>query len=199
MTVTIRNDGSATWRAEQDFSVAYHWLRPNGETADWEGVRTPMPHPVAPGETVRLEATVLPPNQPGSYTLQWDLVREHVCWFSDKGRDPTPEQPVPVEARLNVTHAMTVLSHQVPGWMWTGSAHQIAVTLRNDGTGRLFEAEFWADAARLLASTGAELWVGGLVCGLVVAPPTYFATRWAINAVRHLREARRLSHGPMDP
>ncbi len=78
---------------------------------------------------------------------------------------------------------------------WLGDTGR---ALKNDGLGRLLEGEFWADAGRLLASTGAELWVGGLLCGIVVAVPVYFLTRWGINAVRHLREGRRLPHGPMD-
>jgi uncharacterized protein (DUF2062 family) len=41
--------------------------------------------------------------------------------------------------------------------------------------------------------------MGGLVCGLILALPAYFVTRWGINALRHLREERRLSHGPIDP
>jgi uncharacterized protein (DUF2062 family) len=78
---------------------------------------------------------------------------------------------------------------------WLGATGR---ALKNDGLGRLLEAEFWQEAGRLLASTGAELWIGGLLCGIVVALPTYFLTRWGINAVRHLREGRRLPHGPMD-
>ena len=78
---------------------------------------------------------------------------------------------------------------------WLGDTGR---SLKSNGLERLLEAEFWADAGRLLASTGAELWVGGLLCGIVVAPPVYFLTRWGINAVRHLREGRRLPHGPMD-
>lgn len=78
---------------------------------------------------------------------------------------------------------------------WLGDTGR---ALKNDGLGRLLEADFWNDAGRLLASTGVELWVGGLLCGIVFALPTYFLTRWGINAVRHLREARRLPHGPMD-
>lgn len=78
---------------------------------------------------------------------------------------------------------------------WLGSTGR---ALKNDGPGRLLEGDFWHDAARLLASTGAELWVGGLLCGIVFAGPTYFLTRWGINTVRHLRDARRLPHGPID-
>jgi uncharacterized protein (DUF2062 family) len=77
---------------------------------------------------------------------------------------------------------------------WLGDTGR---ALRDDGAERLLEAEFWSDTGRLLASTGGELWVGGLVCGLVVAIPAYFLTRWGIGAFRHLREGRRLSHGDL--
>ena len=78
---------------------------------------------------------------------------------------------------------------------WLGNTGR---ALKDDGMERLLEAEFWSDTGRLLASTGGELWMGALVCGLIVALPAYFITRWGINAFRHLREARRLPHGPMD-
>ena len=78
---------------------------------------------------------------------------------------------------------------------WLGTTGR---ALKDDGIGRLLEGEFWADAGRLLLGTGAELWMGALVCGLVVGLPLYFLTRWGLNTVRHIREARRLPHGPMD-
>ena len=78
---------------------------------------------------------------------------------------------------------------------WLGNTGR---ALKSDGFGSLLEAEFWQQAGRLLVNTGAELWIGGLLCGIIVAVPTYFLTRWGINAVRHLREGRRLPHGPMD-
>ncbi len=78
---------------------------------------------------------------------------------------------------------------------WLGST---AHALKDNGFERLLQSDFWRDTGRLLASTGGELWMGGLVCGLIVALPAYFMTRWGINALRHLREAKRLPHGPMD-
>jgi uncharacterized protein (DUF2062 family) len=79
---------------------------------------------------------------------------------------------------------------------WLGTTGR---ALKNDGLNGLLEAEFWDAAGHLLVNTGAELWIGGLLCGVIVALPTYFLTRWGINAVRHLRKGRRLSHGPLDP
>ncbi len=71
--------------------------------------------------------------------------------------------------------------------------------LRETGLGRLLDLDFWKDAGRVLLSTGDELWLGGFVFGLVSGIPLYFATRWGINAFRHLREGRRLSHGAPTP
>lgn len=76
---------------------------------------------------------------------------------------------------------------------WLGNTGR---ALKHDGVERLLDAEFWSDTGRLLASTGGELWMGALVCGLFVGLPLYFITRWGINAFRHLREERRLSHAP---
>jgi uncharacterized protein (DUF2062 family) len=76
---------------------------------------------------------------------------------------------------------------------WLGNTGR---ALKHGGVERLLDADFWSDTGRLLASTGGELWMGALVCGLIVAPPLYFLTRWGIGTFRHLREGRRLSHGP---
>jgi len=75
---------------------------------------------------------------------------------------------------------------------WLGTTSR---ALHDQGIQRLLDHEFWAEAGRLLASTGGELWMGALVCGLIVALPSYFLTRWGIKALRHLREGRRLSRG----
>jgi uncharacterized protein (DUF2062 family) len=78
---------------------------------------------------------------------------------------------------------------------WLGKTGEI---LRDDGLAALLRSDFWLEVIRLLRTTGAELWVGGLLCGVIVGVPAYFATRWGINAFRHLREARQLPHGPID-
>lgn len=78
---------------------------------------------------------------------------------------------------------------------WLGSTGR---ALKNGGAGRLLEHDFWSGAGQLIASTGAELWMGAFICGLVVGIPSYLVTRWGINAVRHLREGRRIPRGPTD-
>lgn len=79
---------------------------------------------------------------------------------------------------------------------WLGETGR---ALKESRLARLLDGDFWLDAGRLLLSTGGELWVGGLVLGIVTAIPLYFATRWGINAFRHLREERRLVHSSTTP
>ena len=53
-----------------------------------EGKRTTLPGTVAPGEAVSLAATVVAPDEPGSYVLRVSLVQEGVAWFMSKGAPP---------------------------------------------------------------------------------------------------------------
>jgi glycosyltransferase involved in cell wall biosynthesis/SAM-dependent methyltransferase len=47
-----------------------------------------LPHPVAPGETVRIKIEYRAPQRNGSYRLKLDLVNQQVCWFEDRGSEP---------------------------------------------------------------------------------------------------------------
>jgi phosphoglycerol transferase MdoB-like AlkP superfamily enzyme len=87
--ITVRNDGSSTWRSDGSFAVSYHWLDRGGGIVVWDGVRSPVPSLVLPGEQVMVEAKVQAPLRAGMYRLQWDLVEEGVTWLSE--RDPSPE------------------------------------------------------------------------------------------------------------
>jgi hypothetical protein len=79
--IAIMNTGSATWDPAAQFALAYHITNASG-TVQWNGARTPLPAPVAPGQTVMINAQVTAPVQPGVYGVQFDLVQEGVTWFS---------------------------------------------------------------------------------------------------------------------
>jgi hypothetical protein len=97
----LENAGTATWRSRgrEGVQVSYHWLDPLGNPIVWDGLRTALPNPVAPGETVELEAAVLAPRPPGRYRLAFDLVEEHRFWFADVGCARL-EVPVEVSPRI---------------------------------------------------------------------------------------------------
>ncbi len=82
--VSLRNDGLTAWESDGTFGVAAHWRRPHGGDVIWEGRRTRMPHRIGTGETVMVSAAVDVPEGAGSWLLEWDVVHEGVCWFSER-------------------------------------------------------------------------------------------------------------------
>lgn len=85
--VRVENSGSTTWRRRgpQEFALAYHWADHTGRLIAFEGARTRLPHDVLPDTHLDLEADVWTPEAEGDYVLLWDMVQEHVCWFSQRG------------------------------------------------------------------------------------------------------------------
>lgn len=83
----VRNASRAVWRFKGGARVAlaYHWLRPDGTRVEWDGLRSLLPHDVAPGETVDVTFEIEAPRAAGTYVLEFDAVREQVAWFSDRG------------------------------------------------------------------------------------------------------------------
>jgi O-antigen ligase len=83
----IKNVGVLPWTAtgEQPVNVSYHWVRGRDAYLVFDGARTPLPHDVAPGEEVSVNALVFGNVPTGSHSLQWDLVREGVTWFGSEG------------------------------------------------------------------------------------------------------------------
>ena len=61
--------------------LAYHWLRPDGSIAIYDGVRSEIIPPVPPGATRHYFVRFQMPDEPGSYQLQPVLVQERVRWF----------------------------------------------------------------------------------------------------------------------
>ncbi len=84
--VSVTNTGTLTWNATGGtaFHLSYHWYK--GSLSDtYNGERTALPHNVAPGETVVLQANLKAPSAPGTYVLKWDMVEEGITWFSGQG------------------------------------------------------------------------------------------------------------------
>lgn len=99
---TVRNASKETWRNRGGARVrlAYHWLRIDSKlglkignrfAAVWEGERTDLARPLAPGEEANVELRVLAPAGAGRYTLELDPVFETVAWFSER---PSATKPL---------------------------------------------------------------------------------------------------------
>ena len=96
--VVIHNEGDEPWPGGEDreplIRPSYHWLDAGGTTVVFDGLRTALPAPLAPGGACRMPVSVLAPAAPGGYELRFDLVHERHRWFES----PAAAQPVTVQA-----------------------------------------------------------------------------------------------------
>lgn len=87
--VAITNTSAAVWPTEGGARVrlAFHWKKLSGETVLWDGERSELGEPLAPGASRSLVQRVQAPAAPGRYLLELEPVFERVGWFSAK--DPS--------------------------------------------------------------------------------------------------------------
>ena len=114
VNLTLQNDGIFTWvrGGVNPFHLGFKWFNAQGEPLQFPddlNFRASLPHDVAPGQKVTLNAKLRTPNAPGTYKLRWDMVHEQITWFGDQGDSGleidgiaiTPvEQPKPGEIQI---------------------------------------------------------------------------------------------------
>jgi hypothetical protein len=86
--VVVHNESVVAWPAagRNAVALAYHWHDPvKRRLVLFDGIRTPLPGDIEPGGSAVVKATVVAPPIGGQFDLQWDLVQEHVTWFSVQG------------------------------------------------------------------------------------------------------------------
>jgi cell division septation protein DedD len=117
--IFVKNASARTWPSKPDqegryvVNLAYHWLDRKGQVVVFEGLRTPLPQDLDPGESVKLNASIRAPLHPGHYTLEMTLVQEAVAWFSEKdgGQLTVPVSVVEAAAKgSDATGARTISS-----------------------------------------------------------------------------------------
>jgi SAM-dependent methyltransferase len=89
--VTVANRSWRPWTSEsaqRPILLSYHWLDAARRVVDYDGLRTPLPRPLAPGEDCLAAVRLRTPQRPGHYLLEIDLVEEGVSWFSAAGVPP---------------------------------------------------------------------------------------------------------------
>lgn len=127
--VLVRNAGDPLPEGH-GLALSYHWRRPDGAVAEYEGLRTPLP-PLEPGDEAILTASLLGPDEPGAYTLEWALVRDGAGWY------PLAE---PAEAPLTVLPPLLAWSLVSADWPWTLAVSRpetLRVRIRNVGADTL--------------------------------------------------------------
>ena len=83
LDVSVENLGDAVWpwgrEQTPEIRLTYRWW--SGSSLAAEGLRTPLPRDVEPGDGCLVPLAVQAPSEPGRYRLAVDLVHEHVRWF----------------------------------------------------------------------------------------------------------------------
>lgn len=136
ITVTVTNAGRAAWRAGGEppkgvVHLGYHWLTPDGRALEG-ATRGVLPHDVAPGQTVTLrDVEIVPPEEPGTYTLRLDMVSELVAWFHQVGGRPLLVEVTVEPARPAL--AFEWVRVELPDRMTAGKTVTGRVTVRNTG------------------------------------------------------------------
>lgn len=88
--IIVKNASERTWPSKPDqngryaVNLSYHWFDQKGQVVVFDGLRTPLPRDLKPGESVKLNASIRAPEHPGKYTLEVTLVQEAVAWFPEK-------------------------------------------------------------------------------------------------------------------
>jgi hypothetical protein len=87
--ITIKNASTKTWPSKPNqegrhaVNLSYHWLDRKRQMVVFDGLRTPLPRDLGPGESITLRATIRAPEKAGGYLLHVTMVQEAVAWFSD--------------------------------------------------------------------------------------------------------------------
>jgi hypothetical protein len=192
--ITLTNTGNFLWPAAgaNPVHLGYHWIDAKGNAAVWDGARSNLAADVAPGTAQTLQATVIVPVAPGTYTLKWDLVQEGVAWFSGKGV-PTFNQAVVVAAVKPFEFGSSMLPRTpaaMPTLMTTGVPVRIQNLSGSDWDGTVNLSYHWIDAGgRAVVWDGLRTPLAGVRAGEVrdvtanVAGPSAAGTytlRWDV-------------------
>ena len=192
--ITIVNSGNFTWPAAgaNPITLSYHWQRPDGSAAVWDGLRTRLAADVPAGGSVVLGAAIAFPATAGTFTLRWDLVEEGVAWFSGKGV-PTFNQSVAVETPKPFSYGSSMLP-STPPTMATRMTQSVPVRIQNlssaDWDAAIGLSYHWVDGAgRVVVWDGLRTPVAGIkvnevrdVVAQVAGPPSAgaYTLRWDI-------------------
>ena len=87
---TVRNRSAFRLEQPGNFFLSYHVRDLAGHMLRFDNRRFPLPVPVRPGATARFALPAYFSLDPGSYRLEWDVVREGAFWGRDRGWGTAP-------------------------------------------------------------------------------------------------------------
>ncbi|MFC2168524.1 GH36-type glycosyl hydrolase domain-containing protein [Acidobacteriota bacterium] len=83
----LKNTGQQTWSslAENPCLLSYHLLDENGGMIRNDNRRFSLPKDILPGQKINFSIDIRSPLEKGRYILEFDLLREGLFWFNDRG------------------------------------------------------------------------------------------------------------------
>ena len=89
--MVIKNNSPVIWPSQRGkegdrnwIRLAYRWYDLSGNPLSIPIERTNLPHDLEPQQQVEVVAKVVPPEKPGEYLLEFDMVQEGVEWFKSE-------------------------------------------------------------------------------------------------------------------
>jgi len=86
--LNVKNISTETWpltKSDNSVSLGYYWMEYSKEKPMEGGGRIFLPYDLSPGQSIKLNAIVKAPANPGKYILRFSMVQEKVAWFNDRG------------------------------------------------------------------------------------------------------------------
>jgi SpoIID/LytB domain protein len=124
--VTVSNAGTDLWNAAgvNPVTLSYHWIDAAGNAVVWDGARTKLQADVPAATAQPLTASIVTPSAPGTYILQFALVKEGIAWLN-------PSQPfgVQVTPAFNATFGAPAL----PPLLLNATTYTVIVPVTNTG------------------------------------------------------------------
>ncbi len=87
---TLRNTGTTTWTSGEEYRLGSQAPK-DSQTWGTGRIELEQDVEVGPGDDTTFVAALTAPGEPGTATMQWRMVREHVTWFGQ------PTDPAEVE------------------------------------------------------------------------------------------------------
>lgn len=136
VVVRVTNRSDVTWPhdipAGRHICLGNHWLSEDGARVVNDDARAFLPRAVESGQSVEIPIKVQAPEAAGRYRLEFDLVQEHVCWFTQHG-SPTAQVPVTVDGQADAALATTAD-------VTTDAEGAVDGSRRDDGAGSAVES-----------------------------------------------------------
>ncbi|HEX3028929.1 MAG TPA: leucine-rich repeat protein [Clostridia bacterium] len=123
VSVTLKNTGSNTWTAAANYRL--------GAVGNSDPFATPR-QTITTGEAIGVNQqktftfTMKAPSTPGTYTTDWQMLKEGVAWF---GQALTKQVTVTLPANDAV-----IVTDTIPDTMTAGQSYKVSVTLKNTGS-----------------------------------------------------------------